>query len=888
MKKLFYIKALIFLVVYAGVVKNYQANAQFLTVSGQKIISTSDNKEVVLNAINFGNWMVMEGYMMNSSNQAPSQHIWKQKLTTLLGSSNTKAFYDAWLANHVTRADINQVKVWGFNSVRLPLHYEYFVNLGTPDVWNDQGFTILDSVLSWCNTAGIYAIIDLHAAPGGQSDNVISDYDNTKPALWGNEANKNKTVKLWRKLSERYKNDEWVAGYDLLNEPAWDLPGGTELRGIYNRLTDTIRANSDKHILFIEGNWYANDYAGLTPAWDANMVYVFHKYWSNTSDGDLQWVLDLRTAQNRPIWCGEHGENSNDHFTKHTELMQRNNIGMSWWPMKKFESINDIADAKYPSGYTDILNYLGGTNPGLNPTTAFSTLMQLAENLKLQNCKANDEVLQAIFVQPGNRKTEPFTTNNIPGTIFAVNYDKGMNGFAYSDQAWEDVRSTIGTYTAWNEGWVYRNNGVDIEACTDALSNGYNVGWFNTGEWMQYTCEIASVGTYTIECRVANGNGTNGTLQIQNEGGTEILASANITPTGGWKNFTTVTCSGSFSLSGTQKIRIVNMAGSFNIASVKFIYLNGNVPAATPVSPVVNIISLKGNNSKYVSFSGPNYLLSCTSTAVSATEQFEIVDAGNELVALKGSNGLYVSLNTSKNKLYCNAGSIGSSEKFVLENLCGYYSIKGFNNMYASAENGAITGITCNRTTPGSWEFFNWSNISNPYKFIAATGITFLSAKDSIEVGASKQITASVIPSNASIKSIRYNSGNNDIASINQTGQLTGIATGTTYVYATSQDGGFSDTCIIVVYLKTGIVQGSSKSGFLIFPNPAQNSVTVTSMTNYQASIEIYDITGKNVIKTCFIGNKLKLDISRISDGVYFLKFVDAKKTEIVKFIKSK
>jgi hypothetical protein len=64
--------------------------------------------------------------------------------------------------------------------------------------------------------------------------------------------------------------------------------------------------------------------------------------------------------------------------------------------------------------------------------------------------------------------------------------------------------------------------------------------------------------------------------------------------------------------------------------------------------------------------------------------------------------------------------------------------------------------------------------------------------------------------------------------------------------------------------------------------------VTVTSKTNQPASIEIYDITGKNVIKTCFIGNKLNIYISRISNGIYFMKFVDSNKTETLKFIKSK
>lgn len=82
---------------------------------------------------------------------------------------------------------------------------------------------------------------------------------------------------------------------------------------------------------------------------------------------------------------------------------------------EKFQSINDFADAKFPAGYTDLLNYLGGTNPTLNPTTAFNTLMQLAENVKLANCTVQSEVLRSIFTQPGNRNTEAFSNNPIPG-----------------------------------------------------------------------------------------------------------------------------------------------------------------------------------------------------------------------------------------------------------------------------------------------------------------------------------------------------------------------------------------------------------------------------------------------------------------------------------------
>jgi hypothetical protein len=783
------------------VLLSYNTNAQLLAVSGKKIVNSTDNQEVVLNAMNFGNWMIMEGYMMNSVNQAPDQHTWKQKLTTLIGSQNTATFYNAWLSNHVTQADIIQLKAWGFNAVRVPLHYEYFVNSGSPDVWNDQGFTILDNLISWCSAAGIYVIIDLHAAPGGQSANNICDYDSTKLSLWESEANKTKTVELWKKISERYKLEPWVAGYDLINEPAWNLPGGTDLRSIYDRITNVIRANGDNHILFIEGNWYANDFTGLTPAWDANMVYSFHKYWSAATNQDIKWVTDLRDSHNRPIWCGEHGENSNDHFTKTAELFKANNIGSSWWPMKKFASINDFVNAQWPAGYANLLNYFGGINPNLNPTTAFNTVMQLAENVKLANCTPNTEVLRSVFTQPGNRNTEPFTVNNIPGRIYAPNYDLGMNGYAYSDQGWEDVKGTTGNNTGWNNGWAYRNGGVDIESTSDNVANGYSVGWFSRGEWMKYTTNVAAAGTYTIEFRVANGSGASGTIQIQNADGTQILATATVPTTGGWATWKTITTTGGFALTGSQGIRIVNTSGGFNVNSVNFVYLNATIPAEVPVAKTANIIYLKGNNGSYVTFSGASNLMTCTSSTLGINEKFTVIDIGNGQVALRASNGKYVTLSPGTQKLSCSATIIGSYQKFTLNDLSGAYSIQGFNNLYISSENGATTGMTCNRTSPGGWEYFNWD--------------------------------------------------------------VTGVEV-----------------------LKTQSFEKDTPT-FELFPNPAQHFITINSVLDEKISITIYDVNGREVIKTSSADKQKSIDISTISAGIYFVKIIGSEKTETLKFIKN-
>ncbi len=688
--------------------------AQLLQVDGTRIVNSSNGEEVIINAVNFGNWMVMEGYMMNSTSQAPDQHTWKRKLTDLVGAASTKAFFDAWLANHVTQDDINQIKAWGFNAVRLPLHYEYFVNLGTPDVWNEQGFTLLDNIISWCTEAGIYVILDLHAAPGGQSDNSgISDYIAGQPSLWESAANRSKTVRLWDRLSERYKNEAWVAGYDLINEPNWNLPGGTLLRELYEDLTRVIRANGDNHILFIEGNSYSNDYTGLTPPWDPQMVYVFHKYQSSADfASDLQWVLDLRTAQNRPIWCGEHGENSNDNFTKMVELLRGQGIGMSWWPMKKFGSINCLASGTFPPGYEDLLNYLGGSNPNLQPRTARGILTRLAESVRLANTEPQTEVLRAIFIQPGNRETAPFgPIPTIPGKVYASDYDQGMNGYAYGDTGWENVNYTTGEYTAWNERWTYRNGGVDLETCGDAESNGYNVCFFKPTEWMKYTVDVASPGTYAIDLRVANGSGQAATLEIQSGDGTKTLAVASV-PSRGWSDWITVSVTGGFAAGGPQAIRIANTGASdCNINSVRFTKTGNEVPGTTSVPVTVATVSLKANNGGYLSWQNSSpHVLTCQATSETPSTQFTLIDAGAGRTALLAANGKYVRYSAADNQLYADAATPGPDAQFTLNRLNRSVAIQAPNSLYVS-QNGDAP-VRCDKSVLAGWEYFFMTTLS--------------------------------------------------------------------------------------------------------------------------------------------------------------------------------
>ncbi len=518
-----------------------------------------------------GGWLLQEGYMLHTSGFANAQWQIRQKITELIGEANTEIFYETWRRNFIRKIDIDSIKAWGFNSIRLPFHYNLFAINSNPPQFINKGFEIIDSLLSWCEANHIYLILDMHAAPGGQSDENISDYNPAYPSLWQSEANKDLTVKIWRKIAERYKDKEWIGGYDLLNEPKWNLPPNNQpLRDLYIRITDTIRAVDTNHIIFIEGNWFATDFTGLTPPWDNNMVYSFHKYWNSNDQGSIQYLLNMRNEFNVPLWLGETGENSNKWMVDCIELMNRHNIGWSWWTHKKIETVAGPLSVVMSPFYKTLLNYWSGSGPKPSSTYAFNALMIQAENLKLELCEFRKDFIDALMRQPNNTQTIPYNENIIPGIIYASDYDLGKLNYAYYDVDYQNVGG--GT---WNSGGKYRNDGVDIEYCTDFSSNGYNIGWISNGEWLRYTCKINQAGTYKIKINVASMN-TGGQILLRLDG--LILGGLiNVPNTNGWQNWQLVELNNVYLPSGIHQLEARFFNGGFNLSHFEFELMSTDV-----------------------------------------------------------------------------------------------------------------------------------------------------------------------------------------------------------------------------------------------------------------------------------------------------------------------
>lgn len=551
----------------------------FLKAKGRLIVDAKGNK-VILRGMGLGGWMLQEGYMFRLSNLG-QQHNIRQRIEEVAGPEYTASFYDKWLNNHTRKIDIDSMAAWGFNSIRLPMHYQLYTlpvdkePIAGQNTWVEKGFAMTDSLVKWCKAAHIYLILDLHATPGGQGNDLpISDRYPDKPSLWESKANQQKMIALWRKLAARYTNEPTIGGYDIINEPNWGFENAEDKRGtaetknqplrdLMIATTKAIREVDKNHIIIIEGNGFGNNYRGIFPAWDDNIVVSFHKYGNFNTTEAIQNFLTIGQQNNIPLWLGESGENSNTWFTEAIKLVENNNIGWCWWQLKKM-GINNPLEIKFTPSYKKLVDYWSGRGTKPSQTEAIATLDELLENIKLENNSYHKDVIDAMFRQVRSATAVPFKKNTIGAntTINAVDYDMGSQRIAYFDKDTASYQYTPGVKTVGNRGHAYRNDGVDIEAD----DNGYHVFNIEDGEWLQYTTQVAQKGTYTVKLLVLTDTGKG---KISLALGDKLLSPVSLTNDA--KGWHTVDIKNVTLNKGLNKIKVTADEGGFNLKSIQFI-----------------------------------------------------------------------------------------------------------------------------------------------------------------------------------------------------------------------------------------------------------------------------------------------------------------------------
>lgn len=423
----------------------------FLHADGRRIVN-GNGETVVLRGWGLGNWLNPEGFMIGGvplvdMSRKPSDFALPRRfergrtmiptVRELCGTAYAEEFERRWIREYCTEDDIRLMAEQGYNSVRVPFSARLFLDEEPGIHFNEENFQILDRLLDWCEKYRVYAILDMHGAPGGQSGLACDDgIDNRAHTLTEPESRK-RTVLLWEHIAERYK-DRWiVGGYDFLNEPISGI-GMIELledvRTLYEEIIAGIRKYDRNHLLTLEGEVFSGGTRLFNRDFDPechNWCIHTHFYGFSPERKDLYRFLDASLRWNVPVWIGE-GGSSNVSNAIYYDIASEFDIGFSVWVWKSAmeEDGSGAGFVKYPlpKGWAPIKAFINEGGPRPSYEESIKVFDEMLELMKPEHWTVDEErtrylLRKGAFTLPAVGFDDPEESHRSIGWSFGNAYN---------------------------------------------------------------------------------------------------------------------------------------------------------------------------------------------------------------------------------------------------------------------------------------------------------------------------------------------------------------------------------------------------------------------------------------------------------------------------------
>jgi len=230
-----------------------------ISASGSKLVDSSGST-IILKGCNLGNYLMLESWMFGKTLGVEPDHSFPdgafvyRTLKERFGEERSAHLIELYRNSWITPRDMELIKSFGFNVVRLPFDYRLVQEDRPPFAVKPDAFHWLDHAVDMAEAAGIYVILDLHGTPGGQS---LEDHTGEagQDHLWNSEEDQQRTVEVWRAVADHFKDRTAVAAYDLINEPYGNHTEDCRpvLASLMPQIYQAIRSTGDQHVMFFSG-----------------------------------------------------------------------------------------------------------------------------------------------------------------------------------------------------------------------------------------------------------------------------------------------------------------------------------------------------------------------------------------------------------------------------------------------------------------------------------------------------------------------------------------------------------------------------------------------------------------------------------------------------------
>jgi endoglucanase len=389
------VRILLALLLFFGLAASARADT-IVRIEGKAFIAP-DGGTLQIKGISLGNWLMPEGYMFKFEVAKSPRQIYGA-FDRLLGPERAQAFWRQFRDTYIGRDDIAFIKRVGFNTVRIPLHYRLFMD-ADGEITGD-GWFLLDRVLGWVREAGLFAILDLHAAPGGQTG-INHDDGPGYPLMFYVPRDRHLTVKLWQTIARRYAGNPAILGYDILNEPIAPYHDvstlNPRLEPFYKEVTMAIREVDPGRVVILAGGQWSSSFDMFGPPFADNLAYTYHSFWASTKRDSIQRHLNFSARYDVPLFLGETGELTDEWNARFRKLHDTHGIGWSFWTYKNLDTPSTIVSIPRPEGWNDIVAFADRRTTVKPPDALIDRAMaQYLDGMLLRNATVRWSYLESL------------------------------------------------------------------------------------------------------------------------------------------------------------------------------------------------------------------------------------------------------------------------------------------------------------------------------------------------------------------------------------------------------------------------------------------------------------------------------------------------------------
>lgn len=381
----------------------------FIRIDGTDLVAP-DGSVFFIKGTNLGNWLNPEGYMFGFS-KTNSAGMIDQMFRELVGPDFTDEFWKLFKDNYITREDIEFIASTGSNTIRVPFHYKLFTDEDYMGLKSQQdGFKRLDDVIGWCREFGLYVILDMHDAPGGQTgDNIDDSYG--YPWLLESEASQQLFCDIWRDIADYYKNEPVILGYDLINEPIAPYFDNMDelnekLEPLHKRVVAAIREVDTNHIILLGApQWNGNFKPFKDWTYDDKLMWTCHRYGGDPIRPAIMNFIEFRDSTGLPMYMGEIGHNTYEWQETFCRTMIEANIGYTFWPYKKIRN-SCFSGITPPENWDKVVGFSEAPRSTFSEIRAArpdqeiarKAMLDFIEASRFENCTPQDSYIKSLLL----------------------------------------------------------------------------------------------------------------------------------------------------------------------------------------------------------------------------------------------------------------------------------------------------------------------------------------------------------------------------------------------------------------------------------------------------------------------------------------------------------